>query len=297
MNVTFYGAVTRSHRIHAPDLQRATTAFVLDCGLFQGRRKESAEKNRSLPLFQPAPSPILVLSHAHIDHSGRIPLLVTKRLCWPRYLYPGHPGRLQLPAAGFGPYSGIGCQLPQLQNCARRLLSQARNPQRPAPGGERTEAAELETQLLKQYGTPAQCRKDQRNHPDPQTSNAVDPLCTAWPTPRRPWAAFDGYPYRLPVTVGRKGASCTFYEAGHILGIRRQHPEASKATDGPGPSAITGDIGRFNKPIIRNPANDFAPEHREVDLMIMESTYGDRLHEPVQRHEAGPAAGSLHGNL
>jgi metallo-beta-lactamase family protein len=44
---------------------------------------------------------------------------------------------------------------------------------------------------------------------------------------------------------------------------------------------FSGDLGRFDKPIIRDPTLQFDPSHREVDLMIMESTYGDRLHEPV----------------
>ena len=51
--------------------------ILLDCGMFQGSRKESAEKNRKLPL------PIeeidaIVLSHAHIDHAGRLPMLVNQ---------------------------------------------------------------------------------------------------------------------------------------------------------------------------------------------------------------------------
>jgi metallo-beta-lactamase family protein len=44
----------------------------------------------------------------------------------------------------------------------------------------------------------------------------------------------------------------------------------------------TGDIGRFDKPIIKNPTSSFAEEDRDVDLMIMESTYGDRIHAPVK---------------
>ncbi len=43
----------------------------------------------------------------------------------------------------------------------------------------------------------------------------------------------------------------------------------------------TGDIGRFDKPIINDPTLDFDEEDRDIDLLIMESTYGDRHHEPV----------------
>lgn len=76
MYVTFYGAVREvTGSMHL--LTTENDRILLDCGMFQGRRRESAEKNRVLP-FDPRIITNLVLSHAHIDHSGRIPLL-TKR--------------------------------------------------------------------------------------------------------------------------------------------------------------------------------------------------------------------------
>jgi len=74
---------------------------------------------------------------------------------------------------------------------------------------------------------------------------------------------------------------CTLYDAGHILGSAismlkiRENGRFYTV-------CYTGDLGRFDKPILKNPALIYAEEDREVDLMIMESTYGDRLHEPVQ---------------
>ena len=73
MYVTFYGAVrevTGSMHLLTTDADR----IILDAGLFQGRRKESVEKNRVIP-FDPNMLTNIVLSHAHIDHSGRLPLL------------------------------------------------------------------------------------------------------------------------------------------------------------------------------------------------------------------------------
>ena len=73
MYVTFYGAVrevTGSMHLLTTDEDRV----ILDAGLFQGRRKETGEKNRVIP-FDPNMLTNIVLSHAHIDHSGRIPLL------------------------------------------------------------------------------------------------------------------------------------------------------------------------------------------------------------------------------
>ena len=73
MYVTFYGAVREvTGSMHL--LTTGEDRVILDCGLFQGRRKETAEKNRVIP-FDPRILTNIVLSHAHIDHSGRIPLL------------------------------------------------------------------------------------------------------------------------------------------------------------------------------------------------------------------------------
>ncbi|NNL41591.1 MAG: MBL fold metallo-hydrolase, partial [Desulfobacterales bacterium] len=90
---------------------------------------------------------------------------------------------------------------------------------------------------------------------------------------------FDGYPYNHPISIGRD-VTCTLYDAGHILGsaisIIRVKKNGRICTIG-----YTGDIGRFDKPIINDPTLEFAQEDRKVDLLIMESTYGNREHEPV----------------
>src|SRR6266850_4563323 len=73
MRVTFWGAartVTGSKHL----LTGRAGSILLDCGLFQGRRAESEARNRALP-FHASSIDALVLSHAHIDHSGAIPYL------------------------------------------------------------------------------------------------------------------------------------------------------------------------------------------------------------------------------
>ena len=73
MQITFYGAVREvTGSMHL--LETGNERILMDCGLFQGRRKETNEKNRTLP-FDARTITNVVLSHAHIDHSGRIPLL------------------------------------------------------------------------------------------------------------------------------------------------------------------------------------------------------------------------------
>jgi metallo-beta-lactamase family protein len=74
MKITFHGAahtVTGSQHLIEVNGKRV----LLDCGLYQGRRAESYERNRSLP-FDPASLDAVILSHAHIDHSGNLPNLV-----------------------------------------------------------------------------------------------------------------------------------------------------------------------------------------------------------------------------
>ncbi len=74
MKITFHGAaetVTGSQHLIEVNGKR----ILLDCGLYQGKRRESYERNKNLP-FDPASIDVVVLSHAHIDHSGNLPNLV-----------------------------------------------------------------------------------------------------------------------------------------------------------------------------------------------------------------------------
>src|SRR4051812_32721132 len=86
MKLTFEGAagnVTGSlHRLESQGKQ-----ILLDCGMYQGRRKETEKKNASFT-FPPASIDSVILSHAHIDHSGRLPLLVARGFHGPIYPTP-----------------------------------------------------------------------------------------------------------------------------------------------------------------------------------------------------------------
>ena len=76
MEIEFYGAareVTGSCHI----VRANGKTLLLDCGMYQGSRKESDEKNRRLPLPVEEIDAV-VLSHAHIDHAGRLPFLVAQ---------------------------------------------------------------------------------------------------------------------------------------------------------------------------------------------------------------------------
>lgn len=82
--LTFYGAVegvTGSLYL----LQTPNSRVILDCGLFQGRKHEEEENLKSLP-FDPSQLDAVVLSHAHLDHSGRLPLLIKQGYQGPLYM-------------------------------------------------------------------------------------------------------------------------------------------------------------------------------------------------------------------
>lgn len=86
MKLTFHGAaggVTGSQH----KLESGGATILLDCGMFQGHRKEAEKKNRTMP-FPPRSIDAVVLSHAHIDHSGRLPLLVKQGFHGPIYTTP-----------------------------------------------------------------------------------------------------------------------------------------------------------------------------------------------------------------
>lgn len=272
MHITFHGAVrevTGSMHLLASGKDR----ILLDCGMFQGHRKEAAEKNRVLP-FDPDILTNIILSHAHIDHSGRIPFLTRKDFngsifatratasaC--RYLLPDS-AKIQESDANYLNYKTVKRTLAELQSGNGKIRGKdvkAIQALLKEKNSHRTNDEAI-LDFIKQHGL-----------------QYVEPLYTMKDTDYA-LNMFTGVPYREKVTVGRD-LTCTFYEAGHILGsavsiITKKDGSGKKKT-----LCYTGDIGRFEKPILRDPALKFADEDRDIDLLVMESTYGDRDHEPV----------------
>jgi metallo-beta-lactamase family protein len=272
VHVTFYGAareVTGSMHLLTTDQDR----ILLDCGMFQGRRQESDRKNRILP-FDPGIITNVILSHAHIDHSGRIPLLTkdkfTGRIICTRatadacgYMLPDS-AHIQESDAKYLNYKMVRSLLAELREDSSHQSS----------GAKKIKAIR---KLLKndkeELNTEAINDVSRKYH-----LAAISPLYTVEDA-RHAISFFDGIPYRSPVAVG-KNAQCMFYDAGHILGSAISIIRIS--VNGKSFNVCyTGDIGRFDKPILKNPTLDFDEADRDIDLLIMESTYGDRDHEPV----------------
>ena len=210
MNVTFYGAVrevTGSMHLLTTEHDR----ILLDCGLFQGRRKETREKNTVIP-FDPRILTNIVLSHAHIDHSGRLPLLTKHDFA----------GR-------------IVCTRATAAACEYLLLDSAHIQESDADYLNykivRSALHKMETSMGTKKGSKKDADrlkkllKKNRRHPDAETVNqlineyhleGVHPLYTVEDA-QQALSFFDGYPYRHPISIGRE-MTCTLYDAGHILG-------------------------------------------------------------------------------
>ncbi len=272
MHVTFYGAtreVTGSFHTITTDHD----TILLDCGLFQGRRKEAEEKNHVLPV-SPKIITNIVLSHAHIDHSGRLPLVTWKdfngRIFCTRatahaceYLLEDS-AKIQEGDASYLNYKTAKHFLAKLKtgNGKKKV---SKDELRDIKSLLKSGAHRLKTEAIGKL-----LRKHQLE--------IVNPLYTMEMADES-LKYFRGVPYEHPVTIGHD-LTCTFYDAGHILGSAMsviQYSGGGKTKT----VLYSGDVGRFNKPIIEDPTLIFAEEHRDIDLMIMESTYGNRLHDPV----------------
>ncbi len=271
MYITFYGAVREvTGSMHL--LSTENDKILLDCGMFQGRRKEAAEKNKVMP-FDPSILTNMILSHAHIDHSGRIPVLTKKNFggsifCTSAtadacsYLLPDS-AKIQESDAQYLNYKTVKHAFAKMKTGNGDHLSKEDRrdiKKLLKKNGHRlnNEAIKL---AIKKY-----------------SFKETIPLYTMKDADRA-LTCFEGVPYRSEVTIG-ENITGKFYEAGHILGsavsiIKYRNKDQKKTV------CYSGDLGRFDKPIIRDPALNFEEDDRDIDLLIMESTYGNREHEPV----------------
>ena len=222
MRLTFFGAareVTGSMHL----IEVNGRSILLDCGLFQGRRADTYERNLHFP-FDPARIDAVVLSHAHIDHSGNLPNLCKR---------------------GFR--GNIWCTSATRNLCTYMLL----------------DSGHIHEQDV------AYLNKQRHNDGEPP----VEPLYTQVDA-RAALEQFVSISFHRPILVA-DGVEATFIPAGHILGAASVQLDIREASTGKTWRLVfSGDVGRPSSPILRAPEN-FA----EADIVIMESTYGDRLHD------------------
>jgi len=223
MKIQFLGAVrTVTGSMHL--LTVNGSRILLDCGLFQGRRQESFERNRNLP-FNASTIDTLILSHAHIDHSGNIPSLVKN----------GFVGNIYATPASRDLCSAMLCDAGHIQEEDARYVNKGRSKQ----------------------GLPP-----------------VEPLYTVEDAIES-LKSFISVGYDRPLLVA-PGVTLTFRDAGHILGsaitVLDIEENGTRRR-----LAFSGDLGRKGMPILRDPVLV-----EDLDYLIIESTYGDRMHAPIE---------------
>lgn len=222
MKLTFHGAVrTVTGSQHLLSVNGVN--ILLDCGFYQGKRSLSYERNQQFP-FNPSEIDVLILSHAHIDHSGNIPNLVKQ---------------------GFR--RDIVCTYATRDLCTIML---------------RDSAHIQESDIV--YVNKKRARKGEP---------PVEPIYTMEDA-EACLEQFVGLGYERPFRVA-PGVSVTFYDAGHILGsaiVALDIEDEEQKRDVR--LVFSGDVGRPNRPILRDPT--FL---KEADLLLIESTYGDREHK------------------
>jgi metallo-beta-lactamase family protein len=219
MEIEFAGAareVTGSCHI----LRINGKTVLLDCGMFQGRRSETREKNAALPI-DVREIDAVVLSHAHIDHAGRLPLLTAN----------GYRNPIYCTAATRDLSAVMLADSAHIQEKDAEFLARRNKAAMPPLYGMRDATTAVERMVGLPYDT-----------------------------------TFDVVP----------GVRATFSDAGHILG------SASVALDcveGGSRKRIvfSGDVGRNGLPIIRDPNPP-----KGADVVLLESTYGNRDHPPVE---------------
>ncbi|MHB8988700.1 MAG: MBL fold metallo-hydrolase, partial [Desulfobulbia bacterium] len=229
MKITFHGAaktVTGSQHLLEVNGKR----ILLDCGLFQGKRKEAFELNRT-GFCAGKDLDCLILSHAHIDHSGNIPCLVKR---------------------GFS--GDIICTSATRDLCAVMLM----------------DAAHIQEQDVEFANKLRKKNKQKEFEPLYTKEDAV--------------VAMDQF---VGISYNRKreilpGVHLTLVDAGHMMGsanvildIHDQEKNRDLRL------VFSGDIGRAGIPII----NDPAVLSEGADILIMESTYGNRQHPPYPESE------------
>lgn len=232
MEIQFIGAAqTVTGSMHHIKTKQAN--FLLDCGLYQGRRKDAFEINRSFNFFNPADIDFVILSHAHIDHSGNLPTLFKN----------GFHGKI------YSTFATRDLSVVMLQDSAHIQEKDVEFVNR--------KRKRLGKKLFEPLYVP---------------DDAVKAL-----------ELFVGLNYHQEYEIV-PGITLKFYDAGHILGsaiVTLTIKEEEKIIN----LAFSGDLGRPNLPILKDPEN--IPS---VDYFICESTYGGILHENALNSEGALAA-------
>jgi metallo-beta-lactamase family protein len=227
LKISFHGAdrgVTGSCHM----VECAGRRLLIDCGLYQGGR-ELVEENTEPFGFDAAAIDYVLLTHAHLDHCGRLPLLAKR----------GFRGEIVTTAA--------------TRELARLVM--------------------LDSGHLQEEEAQYQQRKAVRRHGHHHHAESTVPLYTVLDSLNTMEYFGRTAAYGQPLEVA-SGVHATFFDAGHILGSASIYLELE---DGRRRTALfSGDLGNAGRPLLRNPTTP-----AKADVVVMETTYGDRLHKAI----------------
>jgi metallo-beta-lactamase family protein len=234
MKLSFHGAdrsVTGSCHL----VECAGRRVLIDCGLYQGGR-EIEEENAEPFGFDPAGIDTVLLTHAHLDHCGRLPLLIKR----------GFRGE-------------IICTAPT-RELARLVL--------------------LDAAHLQEEEAHHRARRAERHG---RQQEVIAPLYSVLDAMNTQDAFGRTAAYGEPLQLAA-GIVATFFDAGHILGsasILLQLQEGGQRRR----VVFSGDLGNAGRPLLRDPSPP-----PPADVVVIETTYGDRLHKPI-----APSVEELYG--
>jgi metallo-beta-lactamase family protein len=278
MELTFLGgARTVTGSRHLVDTGRAKV--LIDCGMFQGGPAESV-RNR-VPLgVDPASLDAVVLTHAHLDHCGLLPLLVKE----------GFRGRIVCTSATAELARLVLLDSAKLQTeFAKRAARRERhNPGRHDAMERKDEAlfgaaVNLAAEGAKAPGGPDP--EDILRAAGPEVVLDFDEPIYVEEDAEAAIALFHPIPYGAETEVA-SGVHITLLDAGHILGSGMVRMRLARTTGGRDTVVVfSGDLGRPGTPILRDPTPIDA-----ADFVICESTYGGREHEAAEQAIEGLAA-------
>jgi metallo-beta-lactamase family protein len=223
MKISFHGAArTVTGSKHLVQLDNTET-FLLDCGLFQGMGRDTDSLNAKFG-FDAAKVDYVILSHAHIDHSGLLPKLVKEGFTGTIYCTPGTKALAEI----------------LLEDSAMIQRDDAK------------------------YGNK---RRAKQGLPPIEPLYDIDDVNLTIPL-------FKAVEYNTPTKIS-DSVEVLFTDAGHIIGSAAV---SLKIKNGETMESLTfsGDIGRYRDMILRSPS-----EFPHADYIIIESTYGDKLHDLI----------------